>query len=316
MQNRRSFIKNSGTLALGGLLLPDFNLLAEETTKAPNFGVQLFTMMSVIDKDVAGTLKQIAGIGYKEIESAFSMKGGYYGMKPKEFAKLVEDLGMTWQAHHVMGAPFRRPNAAPAPPPPNAGNTNTPPPPPRPPMPAMKSLLNDTQQIVDEAAEGGVKYLVCASIPVNQPEEVKMSVEILNKAAEAAKKAGLTFVYHNHTAEFELVGGQTPFETMCSEISADLMKFELDLAWATKAGVNIPELFKKHPGRFPLFHVKDLNKETQKPVEIGKGYIDFAPIFAEAKTAGVKHFFVEQDGAPSPIENLTTSFNNLIKIVK
>ncbi len=314
MQNRRDFIKNTGALALGGLVLPTIGNAFWENNVRPNFGVQLFTTMSVIDKDVEGTLKQIAAIGYKEIESAFSMKGGYYGMKPKEFAKLVEDLGMTWQAHHVSGAPFRRPNAAP--PPPSASGSNTPPPPPRPAMPAMKSLLNDTQQIVDEAAEGGVKYLVCASIPVNKMEEVKMSIEILQKAAEAAKKAGLTFVYHNHTAEFEQVEGQTPFDMMSSQISADLMKFELDLAWATKAGVNIPELFKKHPGRFPLFHVKDLNKETQKPVEIGAGYIDFAPIFAAAKTAGAKHFFVEQDGAPSPVENLTTSFNNLMKIVK
>ena len=310
MQNRRDFIKNSSALALSGLILPNFADVFSDTKKVKNFGVQLFTTMSVIDKDVEGTLKQIAAIGYKEIESAFSMKGGYYGMKPKEFAKLVGDLGMSWQAHHVSGAPFRRPNATP--PPAAAGQPASPP---RPAMPAMKSLLNDTQQIVDEAAEGGIKYLVCASIPVNKMEEIKMSIEILQKAAEAAKKAGLIFVYHNHTAEFEKVEGQMPFDMMTSQISADLLKFELDLAWATKAGVNIPELFKKHPGRFPLFHVKDLNKETQKPVEVGAGYIDFKPIFAAAKTAGVEHYFIEQDGAPSPVENLTTSFNNLKKMM-
>ena len=307
MQNRRDFIRNSGALALGGLILPNFADAFAEVKKVKNFGVQLFTTMSVIDKDVEGTLKQIAAIGYKEIESAFSMKGGYYGMKPKEFTKLVADLGMSWQAHHVMGAPFNRPAPRPA-----ADGAATPA---RPAMPPMKSLLNDTQQIVDEAAEGGVKYLVCASIPVNKMEEIKMSIEILQKAAEAAKKAGLTFVYHNHTAEFEMVEGQRPFDMMTSQISADLLKFELDLAWATKAGVNIPELFKKHPNRFPLFHIKDLNKETQRPVEVGAGYIDFKPIFAAAKTAGVKHYFIEQDGAPSPIENLTTSFNNLKKII-
>ncbi len=309
MQNRRDFLKNSGALALSGLLLPNFADAFSEAKKVKNYGVQLFTTMSVIDKDVEGTLKQIAAIGYKEIESAFSMKGGYYGMKPKEFAKLVSDLGMSWQAHHVSGAPFRRPTGA-TPPPAADGKAASA----RPAMPAMKSLLNDTQQIVDEAAEGGVKYLVCASIPVNKMEEIKMSLEILQKAAEAAKKAGLTFVYHNHTAEFEAVEGQLPFDMMASQISADLLKFELDLAWATKAGVNIPELFKKHPGRFPLFHVKDLNKE-QKPVEVGTGYIDFKPIFAAAKTAGVKHFFIEQDGAPSPVDNLRTSFNNLKKIM-
>lgn len=308
MQNRRDFLKNTGALALGGLMLPNLADAFGEPLKVKNFGVQLFTTMSVIDKDVEGTLKQIAGIGYKEIESAFSMKGGFYGMKPKEFAKLVSDLGMSWQAHHVSGAPFNRPTPRPA-------ADGAAPAPARPAMPPMKNLLNNTQEIVDEVAEGGAKYLVCASIPVNKMEEVKLSLEILQKAGEAAKKAGLTFVFHNHTAEFEMVEGQRPFDMMASQISADILKFELDLAWATKAGVNIPELFQKHPGRFPLFHVKDLNKETQRPVEVGTGYIDFKPIFAAAKTAGVKHYFVEQDGAPSPVDNLTTSFNNLKKIV-
>ncbi len=307
MQNRRDFLKNTGAMALGGLMLPNLADAFSEAKKVKNFGVQLYTTMSVIDKDVEGTLRQISGIGYKEIESAFSMKGGFYGMKPKEFAKLVSNLGMSWQAHHVNGAPFNRPTPRPS----AEGSTA----PTRPAMPPMKNLLNNTQEIVDEVAEGGAKYLVCASIPVNKMEEVKLSLEILQKAGEAAKKAGLTFVFHNHTAEFEMVEGQRPFDIMASQISADLLKFELDLAWATKAGVNIPELFQKHPGRFPLFHIKDLNKETQKPVEVGTGYIDFKPILEAAKTAGVKHYFVEQDGAPSPVANLTTSFINLKKIV-
>nr|WP_299418902.1 sugar phosphate isomerase/epimerase [uncultured Emticicia sp.] len=309
MQNRRDFLKNTGTFALGGLMLPNLVDAFGESLKLKKIGVQLFTTMAVIDKDVEGTLRQIAGIGYKEIESAFSMKGGFYGMKSKEFAKLVNDLGMSWQAHHVTGAPFNRPTPRQATP--NEGNPALA----RPAMPPMKNLLNNTQEIVDEVAEGGAKYLVCASIPVNKMEEVKLSLEILQKAGETAKKAGLIFVFHNHTAEFEMVEGQRPFDMMASQISADLLKFELDLAWATKAGVNIPELFQKHPGRFPLFHIKDLNKETQKPVEVGTGYIDFKPILEAAKTAGVKHYFVEQDGAPSPVANLTTSFNNLKKIV-
>ncbi len=308
MQNRRDFLKNTGALALGGMLLPNLADAFGHKITPKNFGVQLFTTMSIIDKDVTGTLKQIADIGYKEIESAFSMKGGYYGMKPNEFAKVVSDLGMTWQAHHIMGAPFRMPAPKPgAAANPNAEMLNK--------MPPMKSLMNDTQQVVDEVAEGGAKYLVCASIPVKTSEDIKSSLEILQKAGEACKKAGLTFVFHNHTAEFEKVDGQLPFDIFTSQISADLLKFELDLAWATKAGVNIPALFAKHPGRFPLFHVKDLNKETLLPVEVGTGIVDFKAIFAAADTAGVKHLFVEQDGAPSPINNLGTSFGNLKKII-
>ena len=307
MQNRRDFLKNTGAMALGGMLIPQLADAFSRNLTPKNFGVQLYTTMSIIDKDVTGTLKQIADIGYKEIESAFSLKGGYYGMKPKEFAKVLSDMGTSWQAHHIMGAPFRMPAPKPNEPVnPNAEAFKK--------MPPMKSLMNDTQQVVDEVAEGGVKYLVCASIPVKTSEEIKTALEILQKAGEACKKAGISLVYHNHTAEFEKVDGKLPFEVFAEQINADIMKFELDLAWATKAGVDIPALFKKHAGRFPLFHVKDLEKDTMKPVEVGTGIVDFKSIFAAADVAGVKHFFVEQDGAPSPVANLTTSFGNLKKI--
>jgi sugar phosphate isomerase/epimerase len=162
---------------------------------------------------------------------------------------------------------------------------------------------------VDEVAEGGLKFLVCASIPLGTGDEVKEAVDILSKAGEAAKKAGITLCYHNHTHEFEMVDGVKPYDVLLSQVSADLLKFELDLGWATVAGVNPAELFKANPGRFPLWHVKDISEDKKQPTEVGTGMVNFKPIFAAAKTAGVKHFFVEQDGAPKPIENITTSFN-------
>jgi len=102
---------------------------------------------------------------------------------------------------------------------------------------------------------------------------------------------------------------------MLSSIPADQLKFELDLGWATHAGVDVVELFKKHSGRFPLWHVKDLDKSTGKPVEFGAGYIDYKPYFDAAETAGMKHFFVEQDGAPQPFDNIKHSFDNLQKLL-
>ena len=90
---------------------------------------------------------------------------------------------------------------------------------------------------------------------------------------------------------------------------------ELDLAWATKAKQDPVALFKTHPGRFPLWHVKDLNKTTQEPEEVGAGTIDFKRIFDNAKESGMKYFFVEQDGAPQPIQNVTNSYNYLRKML-
>lgn len=304
MVYRRNFIKTSAALAAGSMLIPSNELLSLK--KKRKFGVQLYTANSVINDDLKGVLKGLADIGYKDLESAGSPKGGYYGLPAAEFSKLAKEYGLQWVAHHASGFPFRMPAGAP---PATPAPTN-PPPAPRPPA---RSLKTHMQEFVDEAVQGGLKYLVCSSSPVKTMEEINMTLEVLQKTGEACKKAGIKFAFHNHTAEFEEVEGKRPFDMMASQISADLLKFELDIAWATKAGVNIPELFKKHPGRFPLWHVKDLNTE-QKPVEVGQGYINFEPIFKLAKLSGVEFFFVEQDAAPKPIENLSNSFKNLVKV--
>src|SRR5579863_3287745 len=149
MTNRRQFLKLSGATVLGGLALPR-NVLGFFEPPPHAIGLQLFTLFTVIDKDVPGNLKKVAAVGYKEIESAFSMKGGYYGMKPKEFAALVSSLGMTWTSHHVLGAPFKMPaNAKPM----VDGNGQ--------PVkfPVMPNLTENMQELVDGAAEGGIPYL-------------------------------------------------------------------------------------------------------------------------------------------------------------
>ncbi len=226
------------------------------------FGVQLFTFFNVIDNDVQGTLKNVADIGYKEIESAFSRKGGYYGMKSKEFAALLKDLGLSWKSHHVLGAPFKMPPGAKMPTTPDGKPIA---------IPVMKNLRDNYQELVDEIAGAGVPYLVCANTPINTLEDIKNSIEVLNKTGEACKKAGITFAYHNHDAEFREVEGQVPYKMFLSQTSADNVKMELDLAWATKGGKDPVELFKENPARFPLWHVKDLDVKYETILPAGEG---------------------------------------------
>lgn len=270
------------------------------------YGLQLYTLFNVVDGDVQGTLKKVAGIGYKKMESAFSKKGGYYGVKPKEFAIMVKDLGMSWKAHHVLGAPFKLPPGAKMP----AGADGKPIT-----IPPMRNLRENMQQLVDEAAEGGVEYLVCASTPVDTSDELKSSIDTVNKTAEAAKKAGLIMAYHNHDREFKKVDEKVPYDLLLSETNPDAFKMELDLCWVTKAGVDPVELFKKNPGRFQLWHLKDIDKDMKGPQPVGTGVVDFKRIFANAEVAGMKHFFVEHDMPADPIASITTSYNNLQKIM-
>ncbi len=317
MQNRRTFLKTSGLCALGGLTVPAYaqNFFAPEAF--PRSGLQLFTLFRAMSDDAKGSLEKVAAIGYKEIESAFSLKDGYYGYSPKEFKKIVEDMGMTWRAHHVGGAPFRpRPTQGGSPAAGNPGTQNagaTPRPMPAN-MPKRLNLLENYQQVVDEAAEGGLSYLVCASTPVGTLDEIKKSIEVFVKTGEACKKAGLGFAYHNHATEFDNVEGKTPYDLILSQTDPGLVTMEMDMAWVVKAGYDPVELFKKQPGRFPLWHTKDIANDLKTPTEIGNGVVDFKKIFANAQTAGLKYYFVEQDMAPNPFESIATSFNNLKKI--
>jgi sugar phosphate isomerase/epimerase len=316
MVNRRVFLKTSGALALGSLLLPACSGGITNQEGAANegervgeanagpkdlaIGLQLYTVRELLDQDLQGTLQKVAAIGYKDLESAAGAKGHYYGMKPKEFASLVESMGMKLRSNHVLLG-TQTPEEAPLP-------------------PTFLTLTNGLQQLVDMAAEAGQGYLVCAYMFPSEHQtldQYKRAFEVYNRAGEACKKAGLTFAYHNHDFEFETLEGQRPYDLMLAQTDKDLVKMELDLYWATKSGNDPVALFEKHPGRFPLWHVKDMDKtEKQFFTEVGNGSIDFRRIFGKADLAGMEYFFVEQDVTPAnPLTSITTSYKNLTGIL-
>ena len=303
---RKEFIKASGTALLGTIMMRNnplnlFDSFPEIFAPRP-IGLQLYTFFGVMDEDVEGTLKKIAAVGYKEIESAYSKKGGYYGMKPKEFAAFLKELGMSWKSHHVLGAPVKLPAGTKMPLDKDG----------KPLFSTMRTLRDNMQELVDEAAEGGVEFLVCANTPISTLDDVKASVEVLNKTDEACKKAGIGFAYHNHDREFYTVEGQVPYEIFLTQTKVQM---ELDLAWATKGGKDPVELFKQNPGRFPLWHVKDLDAKRETVLPVGEGTIDYKRIFDAASTSGMKHFFVEHDKPQDPLASITSSYKYLSKML-
>ncbi len=282
-------------MGAGSLIIPD---AARSFFARHALGVQLFTLFDVIDADTPGSLKKLAAIGYTEVESAFSKQQGYYGRTAKEFASLCKSLGLSWKSHHVLGAPFKLPPGTKMP----LGADGQPMK-----FPPLKNLKENMQELVDQAAEGGIPYLVCANTPTATTEEIKDSIAVLNRTNEACKKVNIELCYHNHDMEFKEVAGKKPYDLLLAETS---IKMELDLAWATYAGVDIPALFAKHPGRFPLFHVKDIRADkTLEPV--GQGIVKFKEIFAHAATAGAKHYFVEHDSPKDGFASLTESYKAL-----
>ena len=306
MYNRRKFLQNAGSLVAAQALLSNKLLANAFAASGQAVGLQLYTLSDIIDNDLDGTLKKVATIGYQEIESAYSKKGGFYGMKAPQFAARVKSMGLSWKSHHVIGAPIaelmkgRKITGA-------NGKPMV--------FPALPNLKENMQQVVDEAAAGGLPYLVCASIPVDTAADLKISVKTLNKTAEACHKAGITFAYHNHDREFEKVDGLIPYDILLKDTDPKLLKMELDLCWVTKAGVDPVLLFKQNPGRFPLLHVKDLDQGKEKPLPVGTGIVDFKHVFANAKIGGVKHYFVEHDMPTDAIASITTSYKNLTKLL-
>ncbi len=298
MQNRRTFLKQSSAVALASMAFGPVSTFDFLGKKPYQPGVQLYTLMSVIDNDTKGTLKKLADIGYKNIESAFSKQGGFYGKSAKDFSAMLKDLGMTWRSHHVIGAPFKLPPDVKLPTD-EKGNPIK--------LPTMKNLKENMQELVDSVAGGDIEYLVCANIPTNTPEEVAEAVQILTRTGEACNKAGLKLVYHNHDWEFKTIGDSRPFDVFAKQIPDSLMNFELDLAWVTKAGVDPVGLFNAYPGRFPMFHVKDIDKELLALKPVGEGIIDFKRIFKHAKKAGLVYPMIEHDNPADAFDSLSRS---------
>lgn len=286
--SRKSFLK-AGAFALATPMLSKLN---NWEVKAPSkIGLQLYTLRNEISKDLLGTLKKVAAIGYKEVELYGYSDGKFFGKTPKEFKSILNGLGLDPVSGHY-----------------GAGVEN---------KTAKGTLSNGWQKAVDDAAELGQKYVNCAYLTDSERKTIdqyKKYVDLFNKSGEVAKKAGLQFGYHNHDFEFKKLSGQLPYDLIAST-DPKLVKLELDLYWVVKAGIDPVALFKKYPGRFPLWHVKDMDKKDGSFAEVGTGSIDFKKIFDNRKLAGMTHFFVEQDVAKiPPVQAIEISFKNVTKM--
>lgn len=286
---RKQFLK-LGALATSAVLLPQLDAFAASSKKV---GLQLYTLRDLMAKDPDGTLKKVAQIGYKEVESFGYSDGKFFGKTPKDYAAYLKSLGLSAPSGHY-----------------TTGKT----------MPKAKgTLMNDWKRAVDDAATIGQKYMVCAYL---FPEErTKLDdylkfADLFNKSAEVCKAAGIQFCYHNHDFEFKPLSGKMPYDVLTGNTDKNLVKLELDLYWATMANQDPVALFKKHPGRFPLWHIKDMEKTPERAfAPVGTGSINFQRIFDAQKTAGLTHYFVEQDVCKlPPLESIAISYKNVEKL--
>jgi sugar phosphate isomerase/epimerase len=317
MSDRRNFLKHAGAFALGALLFPACNTGSKEgaatestgtdttatgqgTAGAGNLGaigLQLYSVKDVIEKDLEGTLKQLAAIGYTEIESYPGAKGHYFGREAKDFAQMTQALGLNLVSSHF-GSGTREGKP---------GDWR------------QATMLQNFEELAAKAAETGQKYITCSSLHESlrkTKDDLKRTAELFNQTGEKAKKAGLQFAYHNHAFEFEQVGDVMMYDFLLENTDPELVKYELDMYWVVAGGKDPVAYLEKYPNRFPLCHVKDMDKQDKtKNTEVGSGSIDYQKILGVAKANGMQHYLVEQESFTRPsIESMGISYNHLAKL--
>ncbi|UOE49325.1 sugar phosphate isomerase/epimerase [Mucilaginibacter sp. SMC90] len=291
MTTRRSFLKTSALLSAGLLAAP--NLFAYDKKY---IGLQLYTVRDAMAADPAAALAKVAGLGYTSVEGAtYTGTELFYGKSPTDFAALLKQNGLIMpSAHYRLGEELV-----------NGEHQKG-------------TIMNDWKKAVDDAAAAGVKYMVCAYLSQSERGDLdhyKKIANMLDVAGETCKGAGIQLCYHNHDFEFIQENGKYPYEILLDSTDKNLVKMEMDLYWVTKANQDPIALINKHPGRFPLWHVKDMDKTPEKKfTEVGNGVIDFKKIFTQAKKSGLQYFFVEQDVCPGdPFNSISQSISYIKK---
>ena len=268
--------------AAAALLVPSFACVASDKKSV---GLQLYSLRDELPKDVKGTIAKVAKAGFKEVETyGFSIKDQFWGLTPAEFKKLLDDNGLTAPSgHYGLGSYL------------TDGNTEE-----------LKAAIATAKVL-------GSEYVTIPwldeSIRKSADDYKKIAVKI-NEAGKLAKEAGIRLAYHNHNFEFDKQGDTTGYEILLKGTDKNLVDFELDLYWVVRSGNDPIKLFKENPGRFTMWHVKDMDKANPAlNAEVGTGAINFKPIFADAKLSGMKHFFVEHETnyKPNPIESVAAS---------
>ena len=282
MTNRREFLAAIGGVALGASALAKIRTLhAEEgSRKLAKIGLQLYTVRGLMEKDLEGTLAEVARIGYREVEFA-----GYFGRTPKQIHDVLKANHLTSPSVHI----------------PWTGSDDD----------AYKKAL-------DDANAAGHQWAVVPWFDENLRNEWAAKAERFNQMARIAKSRGLRFAYHNHDFEFVKVGDSTALELLLNQTDPKLVDFELDVYWVTKAGGDPLDIIKRHPHRFKLMHAKDATAAPErKMTNVGSGTVDFASIFAHSKQSGMQHVYVERDDAADTgdaLASVRASYNYLSKL--
>jgi sugar phosphate isomerase/epimerase len=248
-------------------------------------GLQLYSVRDLLPKDYEGTLRQLSALGYREVEAA-----GFFGHSPSEVKQAMDRAGLRCVSAHY----------------------------------PLKDLLPKLEELIQFGKDLGLQYMVCAAPWFKDPSLVKdpgsrasrdamtlddwrWNAEQLNRIGERMNRAGIRFAYHNHTAEFRSENGTVFYDELLRATDPEKVTMEMDCGWVVVGGKKPVDYLTRYPMRFSMLHVKDfkisgpiISSEPPPSAELGRGSIDYRPIFEAAKKTNIQHAFVEQEDYDMP----------------
>ena len=257
-------------------------------------GLALYTVRDAMGEDPKETLKAVADAGYKNIEAASYADGKFYNMSPADFKAFLDEVGLTPVSTHQGSV-----------------------------------TLDNADQMMADVKAAGFEYFVIPVPPMglfkfdqatktmNMTGGAANLAEIVNTLGKKADAAGLKLLYHNHDFEFKKdEKGIVPIDYLLENSDPKYVNFQMDLYWVTKAGADPVAYFEKYPGRFKIWHVKDMDDQGRF-APVGKGKIDFKRILEQKELSGMQYYMVEQDmtfDGLQPLEAIKISHEGLKEI--
>ena len=237
-------------------------------------GVVSYTFRNEFKADMPATFDLVKRLGITDIEMS-----NLFGQEPAKIRALMDARGIACSSY---GAPYN-------------------------------DVLKKTDEVGATAKILGAKYvrvsLPFTKTPFDKAAATQRAAEMNAMGKQLREKHGLTFVLHNHGMEFVPEGKGTLYDFLHEQTRPEDVSFELDVLWAYLPGADPVALFEKYGARIPLMHVKDVRKgvprvwghkyDSDNDVTLGTGQLDQAAIFAAAKKAGVKHFYLEDESSHS-----------------
>ena len=267
---RREFISKSAVGLAGASVLVPQLLRGENESKAPGLiGFQSWAVKDALGKDLGGTLKMMAGLGYNSVEMCSPPSYAKYGfgplqeLKASEMKRIINDAGMTCISCHYQ----------------------------------FDELKMNLQERIDFAKELGLTQMVLSAFGLPATATLadwKKAADELNKLGEQSRNAGVQLCYHNHNMEFEKLEGQLIYDALLKQFDPAVIKMQFQV-WVISIGYKAADYFRKYPGRFISAHLYDWSGVAEEMVPLGKGKVDWKEFFEAAKTGGLKNHFVEMD---------------------